>query len=289
MVKVKTKKLKKAAVCCLGLAALGGFCWWQNNGLMLTRYSYCLPAGLEGLNGVCIAHISDLHNKDFDGSLVQLLKKAKPDLVVITGDIVGCTDADFAPALALAEQCASLAPTCYVPGNHEGALFFQGAYGQLRQELIGRGVHVLENQSFTLDVEGGSLHVIGLLDPLFSGKSLERAGEEMTLLIAREKREGMLNLVLSHRPSLISAYAAGGADLVFCGHAHGGQVRLPLVGGLIAPDEGFFPTYTSGVFQQGNTTEVVSRGLGNSRVPLRLFNRPELVLLDLKSEKSQVP
>jgi predicted MPP superfamily phosphohydrolase len=91
-------------------------------------------------------------------------------------------------------------------------------------------------------------------------------------------------VLLSHRPELFDCYVAKGADLVFSGHAHGGQFRLPFLGGVFAPDQGLFPTYDAGLYQQKGTSMIVSRGLGNSLFPFRVNNRPEIVVVTLLSE-----
>ena len=108
-------------------------------------------------------------------------------------------------------------------------------------------------------------------------------GKGSGLLARREELEGLLDadaysVLLAHRPELIETYAAYGADLVLSGHAHGGQVRLPFIGALYAPGQGFLPEYDSGLYTVGKTDMIVSRGLGNSLIPLRVNNRPELVI-----------
>ncbi|WP_455769208.1 metallophosphoesterase [Marinilactibacillus psychrotolerans] len=90
-------------------------------------------------------------------------------------------------------------------------------------------------------------------------------------------------VLLSHRPELFETYAAHGFDLVFSGHAHGGQFRLPFIGGLIAPNQGLFPEYTAGIYSKKQTRMIVSRGLGNSVIPIRINNRPELVIVTLSN------
>ena len=88
-------------------------------------------------------------------------------------------------------------------------------------------------------------------------------------------------ILLSHRPELFESYVSCNIDLVLSGHAHGGQFRLPFIGGLIAPDQGIFPKYDAGLFTNGSTNMIVSRGLGNSIIPIRFNNRPEVIVIEL--------
>ena len=261
---------------------LAVFFWWQNNGLMVTEYEYILPEEHRSLDGVRIVQISDLHNRMFDGTLEELLAQVKPDVVLLTGDLVDRRDTDFTDGVKVARAAAELAPTYYAPGNHEASLKMVGAYERLKTELTQAGVRVLENRAESLEIGADMIQVIGLLDPSFYDANLEGARLLLAEELARLTNEETLDVVLGHRPILLEAYAAGGGELVFSGHAHGGQVRLPLVGGVVAPDEGLFPELTEGLHQSGDTTMVISRGLGNSIAPLRLFNRPELVVVTLK-------
>ena len=280
---MKTKHLRRLWAAATLLLALVAFCWWQNNGLMVTEYEYALPSEYAQLDGARIAQISDLHSKDFGGKLERLLEECAPDIVVLTGDLVDRKDQEFSTALALAQASAQMAPTFYAPGNHEAALSWNGKYAQLRTDLEQVGVHVLENQAETVEIGTETVNLIGLLDPGFYDAGLETAQAQLTQELSQLVQEGQLNVLLAHRPSLIESYAQGGAALVLSGHAHGGQVRLPFVGGLVAPDEGWFPRYTSGVYREQDTVEIVSRGLGNSIIPQRLFNRPELVVVTLRA------
>lgn len=281
---MKSKTLCRMLAAALAIPALAAFCWWQNNGLMVTEYEYILPAEQAPLDGVRIAQVSDLHSKDFGGGLERLLEEQAPEVVVLTGDLVDRRDTDFTTALELAQAAALLAPTFYVPGNHEASLSWSGNYAQLREGLEQAGVRVLENEAETIRIGAGTLNLIGLLDPGFYDADLDMAAGLLSQELNQLVRPGQLNVLLAHRPSLIAAYAQGGADLAFSGHAHGGQVRLPFVGGLIAPDEGWFPQYTSGLYSMGDMVEVVSRGLGNSIIPQRVFNRPELVVVTLRAQ-----
>lgn len=158
----------------------------------------------------------------------------------------------------------------------------------LEAGLAARGVRVLRDGWTPLARGGEEIALLGLDDPGFA------AGEDWTLAEGLDQTQARLSallaqagdrfsLVLSHRPELLPAYAEAGADLVLSGHAHGGQVRLPGIGGLFAPGQGILPRLTSGVHARGETRLVVSRGLGNSAFPLRVFNPPEIVTVTLRA------
>lgn len=153
--------------------------------------------------------------------------------------------------------------------------------------LIAAGVTVLQNESTVFEYNGVTVQIMGLDDPAFDGTDswnktdAEAVGDTIGILVD-EKTD--FKLLLSHRPELFDIYCDAGVELILSGHAHGGQFRLPFVGGLIAPNQGLFPKYDGGLFQAGNTTMVVSRGLGNSLLPIRLNNRPEVVIIELVSK-----
>lgn len=134
-----------------------------------------------------------------------------------------------------------------------------------------------------LECNGDTLTFIGLSDPNFTSRSDVSSMVE-TKLNALSLDDSCYTILLSHRPELFDAYVSSGIDLIFSGHAHGGQFRLPLIGGLIAPNQGFFPKYDAGLYSEGKTNMVVSRGIGNSIIPLRFNNRPEVVLVELNRE-----
>ena len=180
-----------------------------------------------------------------------------------------------AAALELVRGLVALAPVYYVTGNHEWVLSSQ-VRGELLTGLEEAGATVLEDRVTRVALGEGYLTLAGLSDGSLKGDALER--------LAADFPRGELTLLLAHEPQHLERYAATGADLVFSGHAHGGQVRLPLVGGLYAPGQGVLPELTEGLHTAGGTTLVVSRGLGNSTFPLRLFNRPEVVAVTLRAE-----
>lgn len=276
-----TKRWKAGALALAAGAALcAGAVWALQGELGVTRYELSLPEGLEGLDGLKIAQISDVHSADIQGELQTALREAAPDLIVFTGDLVNREDRDLSCALSLAAMAAQIAPAYYAPGNHEAD---NPCYPELREGLEEAGITVLENESVQLWYRGARVNIIGLLDLAFHPQGRTAAREELPGLIQDLSVHGALNVVLSHRPSLMEEYGESGADLVFSGHAHGGQVRMPLIGPLFAPDEGALPDYTAGTYLAGETWVVVSRGLGNGTPFPRLWNAPELVIVTMRA------
>ena len=276
-----TKRWKAGALALAAGAALcAGAVWALQGELGVTRYELSLPEGLEGLDGLKIVQISDVHSADIQGELQTALREAAPDLIVFTGDLVNREDRDLSCALSLAAMAAQIAPAYYAPGNHEAD---NPCYPELREGLEEAGVTVLENENVQLWYRGAQVNIIGLLDLAFHPQGRTAAREELPGLIQDLSVHGALNVVLSHRPSLMEEYEESGADLVFSGHAHGGQVRMPLIGPLFAPDEGALPDYTAGTYLAGETWVVISRGLGNGTPFPRLWNAPELVVVTMRA------
>ena len=239
--------------------------------------SGALPGAFEGFK---IAHVSDLHNAVFgreNEKLLSLIRAAKPDIIAITGDLIDSRHTDIDSALAFVEAAAEIAPIYYVTGNHESRLDFD----EIEPRLIAAGARVLRNEAEDIGRGGERIRLAGIDDPSFirtGGTAEERAAAELEQL---GDGGGTFTVLLAHRPELVEVYAEYGAGLVLSGHAHGGQVRLPLLGGLYAPGQGLLPEYDSGLYSLGETQMVVSRGLGNSVAPLRVNNRPELVIVTL--------
>ena len=200
------------------------------------------------------------------------LAEAEPDIIVLTGDLIDSGKTDVEAALSFAEQAAAIAPCYAVTGNHEA--WSGDAWDVLRTGLLREGVVLLEDEAVFLDRDGETVALLGLSDPAFG---LDQAA----LLRELTAGEGY-TILLSHRPERMVLYAEADVDLVFSGHAHGGQFRFPIVGGLVAPDQGLLPQYDAGRFRQGDTLMLVSRGIGNSIIPLRVNNRPELIVAELK-------
>ena len=268
-------------------AAMTGLTLWGNKALMTTRYvvkSEQLPHTFSGFR---IAQISDLHNAVFgknNEKLLKVLSENKPDLIVMTGDLIDGCHTNTQVAIHLAERAMEIAPVCYVPGNHEASTV---QYEALRDGLRSAGVILLEDEVNTLEIGGETVTILGLADPRFTiwgnapGEIRNGIRRKLTRLMLRA--EGF-TILLSHRPELFPIYAGFGINLVLCGHTHGGQIRLPFLGGVFAPGQGLFPRYDAGVYTRGDTTMVISRGLGNSKMPIRINNRPEVVLINLRRQ-----
>lgn len=288
MILMKQKRSVKAlAISCGGLA-LGVSAWtlWGNTALNVTPVTISSRRIPPGFSGFCIAHLSDLHNAEFgkkNNRLLKLLKKISPDIIVITGDLVDSRHTNLKVALDFVREAVKLAPVYYVPGNHESRL---DCWQQLWGGLTAAGAVVLEDRQLPLTRGGDTVILVGLADPSFVlKKDPSRRAPDIVRRRLREllRREEGYRILLSHRPDLFPSYVRCGIDLAFCGHAHGGQARLPFIGGVIAPNQGFFPKYDSGLYTQGGCSMVVSRGLGNSLCPLRFNNRPEVVVAELRS------
>ncbi|ALC87061.1 phosphoesterase [Bacillus sp. FJAT-22090] len=227
-------------------------------------------------NGLKIVQISDLHDATFGENQTKLVKKvkeAKPDLIFITGDLIDSNRYDLENSLDLVEQIASFAPIYYVTGNHEIAT---NDMENIKTSLTELGVNVLTNEEETIEKDGEQVRIIGIEDPL-NGVLVKEA-------LSKFKQSDTFTLVLSHRPETFEDYVDHNLDIVFSGHAHGGQFRIPWIGGLAAPGQGLFPHFTAGVYEENNTRMIVSRGLGNSVFPVRVFNTPEIISVTLISK-----
>ncbi|HWR18102.1 MAG TPA: metallophosphoesterase [Clostridia bacterium] len=266
------------------LIVLAGFFAFENNDIVVSKFTYFSERLPKAFDGFVIAQISDLHNKRFGAKQKQILQKLKdvsPDLIVVTGDVLDHRRYDFAPVMELMQGAKELAPVIYVPGNHEES---SGRYLEIKEALLRAGVTVLNDASYTVSRADDTVTVLGVLDPAFSKlrQTHKTDVSDMRRFLNTQYEEDDFTILLSHRAELLKLYSEVGVDLVFAGHAHGGQIRLPFIGGLYAPGQGVFPKYTSGRHDAGDTTMYVSRGLGNSVFPLRIFNRPELVVVTLK-------
>ena len=281
--------MKKKAILFVSIIILIGLIvWtlWGNTALKINEYEILSDRIPQGFDGFRIAQVSDLHNAEFgeeNWKLIKMLSQTDPDIIVLTGDLIDSRQTDLDVALEFAWQAGKIARVYYVSGNHEARV---PEYEDLKNGLVKAGAVILENQKVQITREGESITLMGIDDPSFQENYLFGDAEGVAKQAISDLKDASdgYTILLSHRPELFDTYVDSGVDLVFSGHAHGGQFRLPFVGGLVAPNQGFFPQYDAGQFDEENTTMIVSRGVGNSVVPLRINNRPEIVVAQLKSQ-----
>lgn len=284
--------IKKLIIVMILLIFIITFCYWQNNNIVVTNIDYVNSKIPSGFNGYKILQISDLHNKKFGANqknLISLTKEINPDIIVITGDLIDSrrTNKDnMNIATSYIKSAVDIAPVYYVSGNHESR---SDLYEELKIIFEEYGVINMDNTYKNIQLNGVTISLLGLADICFNPiDNYEYPNSPFSfdeiLRNLKTKSKNNFTILLSHRPELITLYAKENIDLVFSGHAHGGQIRLPFLGGIIAPDQGFFPQYTNGIHRLNSTSLVISRGLGNSLAPQRIFNRPELVVVTLSNE-----
>ena len=237
----------------------------------------------EAFDAYRIVQISDLHDAQIgenNEKLIAMTAETEPDCIVLTGDFVDSSRFHPERSLSVAESLVKIAPVYYVSGNHE-AILPDEDYQALTDGLRGLGVCVLEDESAELTRDGQSIRLIGLTDIGFHPGTLVEKKDALRTALSALLPEDEFSVTLAHRPELMDVYTECGAPLVLSGHAHGGQIRLPGIGGLIAPGQGLFPKYTEGKYEENDTTLVVSRGIGNSVLPLRVNDRPQIVVVQL--------
>lgn len=284
--KRKARRAALAAALTLAALVLPGF------DQRLRVQSYTVETGCLG-EPIRIALITDLHSCAYgEGArvLTDAIDNQAPDLVMLAGDIFDEKLPSENTTKALLQNLQGRYPCFYVTGNHE---YWSDGLPQNLQFLAECGVTVLSGAMETVTVRGQTINICGVDDPeaqwyasvhrLPEGHSSLDFSEQLAQ-VKELSRNGNYTVLLSHRPESFNLYAWHGFDLVLCGHAHGGQWRIPgLLNGLYAPHQGFFPDYAGGLYASGETTMIVSRGLAreSTRLP-RFYNRPELVIVELQ-------
>ncbi len=247
--------------------------------LEISRYEVASQKLPESFDGFKIVQLSDLHGAEFgeDGmGLVEKVKELEPDIIALTGDFV-TDEGDLAAVEKLAARLVKLCPVYFVSGNHE---FGSGLAVKVRNILERAGVKYLSNEYLTISRGEDEILLGGVEDPLAYADMLspDELAQKMN-----DAAPDAFKILLGHRNYWMTEYPELPVDLIFCGHAHGGLIRIPGVGGLIGTDRRLFPDFDAGQFNNGRYTLIVSRGLGNS-VPIpRVFNRPEIVCVELSS------
>ena len=277
------KKYIKSAIVLLIVIALLLFCNFQNKHLETTYYTYEADQLGVDLDGYRIVQISDLHNAKFgknNQKLVDRIRECEPDIIVLTGDLVDSNHTNVDRAVQFVNEIVKICPVYYVTGNHEYWLE-KSEYDELMDGLIGAGVVILDDQAVEISRGDAKFRLVGLDDKSLADGTLGTLLNNAQNVAHEDSEKNEFTVVLAHEPQYLARYAGTGVDLVLSGHAHGGQFRLPFVGGIVAPDQGFLPEYTAGEYYMNGTEMIVSRGLGNSVIPVRLFNYPEIVCVEL--------
>lgn len=258
----------------------------------ITEYRIRSPK-LRGMKDhVKVLFLSDLHNCSYgenNHDLLKAIKDAAPAFIFIGGDmLVRRNGTSYEATLKFLGQLPKICPVYYANGNHEQKLkmepeCFEQSYEDYKKALLSYGIHMLENESVTLDFKGEKVTLTGLEIPLKGYRKFYHCkleAEDISSCIGEASSD--YQILLAHHPGHVPLYKNWGADLILSGHLHGGVLRLPFLGGFIAPDFRLFPKYSGGIYKEKEVTIVVSRGLGVHSMPLRIFNPPQLVVLNFQ-------
>lgn len=242
----------------------------------------------EVFDGYKIVQLSDLHSKSFGNNnemLIDMIDKESPNIIVMTGDMVTANEKDFTVFYSLVKELTKKYRVYYVYGNHEGELS-----SKLKSEITAflkeNGVIVLDNDYISIEKNNEKINLYGLC---YTQKYYSYKGGKKHIITENyiKNKLGTIdknkyNILLTHNPLFFDAYSGYGFDLTLSGHVHGGLIRLPFIGGILSPERKFFPQYSAGVYEKGNSKLVVSRGLSRGTKGFRLFNRPDVVSITLK-------
>ena len=260
----------------------------------LTRTDYELETGkLTGGKDLTLTVLSDLHNRSYgenNQKLLDMVRETKPDVILLVGDILTASlKKDPEPVFALLKELRNITKVYYAPGNHEKKIREETArYGdldrRLQEVLKETQIRYLENDWEDLDEK---IRIYGLdMDLSYYPKFVKTITAPRYTAEKMQKAVGELdperyNIVLAHSPKYFKAYAESGADLILSGHYHGGAVRIPKVGGVISPQFVFFPKYDKGKYEKDTSCMIVSSGCGSHKVHLRLWNKPEVMVVKI--------
>lgn len=276
---MKKKKIIFLTIIVTIILASSTYFFFENSTLEKTTYEILNDKVNSELK---IAQISDFHNTKLNRlkeKIINELKSENPDVIMITGDIIDSRREDIDVSLNFIKKIKDIAPIYYVNGNHEIRI---NNYDELKEGLISNEVNVLENKASIFNKDDTTINIIGINDPSYVHDDYIDDKDIVNKVLDDITYDSNLyTILLSHRPELFDTYKEKNIDLVLTGHAHGGQIRL-FNKGLVAPNQGLFPKYTSGIFLCNNTSMITSRGIGNSVLPFRINNNPELVIIKIK-------
>ena len=255
--------------------------------LSVSHYEYSIS---KLQHEITIVQLSDLHNNQFGKDNCRLLKKIEqesPDIILMTGDMLNSYEERTDIVTDLVKDASQIAPVYYSMGNHEIDYMENFGSDSLKQKLEEAGAVVLDGEYIDTEIAGQQIRIGGIYGYVLS-KELQDGSEQKFMEDFQDT--DLFKILLSHMPEgllLWKSMEYWDVDLVFSGHVHGGQMRLPFVGGLYDPEEGFFPTYTKGMFQCGNGTMILSAGLGSSGGIPRINNLPDLVVCKVRVQDSK--
>ena len=279
---INLTKKSKIFLLCIGIILLAVLVInvVQNQNIQVNAISIEFETLPEDFVGYKIVQVSDLYNAEFgenNEDLLKLIKEQNPDIIVVTGDIVDSRRTNVQIARDFVNNASRIAPVYYVTGNHEARVNIEDEidYVKLNENVI-----ALHNKATLIEKGESVIQLIGVDDPAY--RAVTDDTKYMNERLERYSDNEYFKILLSHRPELFDIYTENNMDIVFSGHAHGGQIRLPFIGGIIAPHQGIFPKYDSGLYTSNNTNLVISRGLGDSIIPLRINNPPEIIVVTLE-------
>ncbi|MCI8273988.1 MAG: metallophosphoesterase [Clostridia bacterium] len=282
---MKKKTIITISVIIAILVLCGLYLHYENTKLQVSNYNIINNNISVDFNNYKIVQISDFHNNKSNtliNDLIKEIEKQKPNIIVLTGDLIDSNKTDIEVAIDFIKNINNIAPIYFISGNHESNI---SNYSEFKEQLEENNVIILDNKVEILKINESEINLIGIDDPRMTNENGVSDSEIVKVELANEKyNENKYSILLSHRPELFDTYVEKGINLILTGHAHGGQIRIPFIGGIVAPNQGFFPKYTSGIFEENKTTMVVSRGIGNSILPFRINNRPELVIITLNNK-----
>ena len=276
--KRRRTKSGRIAIVIIALLCLVGYILVRDSAehLELTRCTVTNHKLSQSFSGFKIVQLSDFHGAELVTDIVETVREQKPDIIVLTGDFI--TDEGDLPAVEqLVSQLSDICEVYFISGNHD---FASGRIAELSDILSSCGVKYLKNEYVTIQRGGESIVLAGVEDPN-SWADLEPP--DAFLKRVRAEHPDDYIVLLGHRNYWMEKYPDLPVELILCGHAHGGIVRIPGVGGLLSTDRTLFPDYEAGMYDNGNYTMIVSRGLGNSISVPRLMNRPEILSIELKN------
>ena len=276
------KRIRRLLALLALLALAAGFVYWQNFTLQVEPVELVFESLPPQFDGLRVTELSDMHGRSFGKNNVRLLRtlqRARPDMICICGDLFD-EKTDLSMLEPLLTGLTEIAPVYYVTGNHEWQV---KNLREILQKMRAWGVTVLENEGRVLSRGGAEMVVAGVHDPC--GPYDMKTPAALVGELRRTQGDDFV-LMLSHRNDELPMWSRLGVQLVLSGHCHGGVVRLPFVGGVFGTRRELFPEYDAGVYRQDGTTLFVSRGLGYTNVHFRLFNRPHVPIMILRSGKN---